>query len=170
MTTIRRAVVADAAALAEFAARAFRETFGRDNTPENTSLYLSSKYGPEIQAREIRDPDMTTLLAEREGRMAGYSQLREAAPPDCVEGPGPLELWRFYVDQAWQGQGVAQALMAATLEAARERGAATMWLCVWEHNARAQAFYRKLGFTDRGATDFMLGNDRQTDRVMDRPL
>jgi ribosomal protein S18 acetylase RimI-like enzyme len=107
-----------------------------------------------------------TLLAEAEGRLTGYSQLREGPAPDCVAGRSPLELWRFYVERAWQGRGVAPALMAATIEAAAARGAGTLWLSVWERNARAQAFYRKCGFEDRGAKAFILGKDRQTDRVM----
>ena len=60
--------------------------------------------------------------------------------------------------------------MMASLEAAMERGARTVWLAVWERNLRAQAFYRKCGFEDCGAKDFLLGRDRQTDRVMVRAV
>ena len=41
-----------------------------------------------------------------------------------------------------------------------------MWLGVWERNARAIAFYAKWGFIDIGDHVFMLGSDRQTDRIM----
>jgi ribosomal protein S18 acetylase RimI-like enzyme len=111
-----------------------------------------------------------TLLAECESRLAGYAQLRHGPAPDCVGGPRPIELWRFYVERLWQGRGVAQALMAATIEAATTRSAGTVWLSVWERNQKAQAFYRKSGFEDRGEKEFILGNDRQTDRVMARAL
>ncbi|HWB41956.1 MAG TPA: GNAT family N-acetyltransferase [Gemmatimonadales bacterium] len=170
LTTIRPAVPADASTLAEFAARTFREAFETDNTTENMALYLASAYGPDRQAAELRHAGIVTLLAEQERRLAGYAQLRESSPPDCVAGPEPIELWRFYVDRVWQGRGVAQALMTATFDAAAHRGAGTIWLSVWEHNHRAQAFYRKVGFEDRGAKEFILGNDRQTDRVMARRL
>jgi diamine N-acetyltransferase len=70
------------------------------------------------------------------------------------------------VERAWHGRGVAQTLMEATIEAAAARGTGTIWLSVWERNHRAQAFYRKRGFEDRGERAFILGNDRQTDRVM----
>ena len=170
MTTIRRAELRDAAALSTFAARTFRETFEADNTAEDMTLYLAANYGPQRQAEELRDPGVVTLLVEEGGRLAGYSQLWEGAPPDCVSGEAPVEIRRFYVDRAWQGRGVAQALMMATLEAALERGARTVWLAVWERNLRAQAFYRKCGFQDCGAQEFMLGRDRQTDRVMVRAL
>ena len=170
MTRIRPALPADAATLAGFAARTFRETFEADNAPEDMALYLKASYGPERQGAELRDAGIVTLLAEDDGGLAGYCQLREGTAPDCVPGAVPIEIWRFYVDRAWQGRGVAHALMMASLAAAVERGARTVWLSVWERNLRAQAFYRKCGFEDCGAREFVLGRDRQTDRVMVRPL
>jgi diamine N-acetyltransferase len=170
LTSIRRAEPGDAAALAAFAARTFREAFEPDNTPENMALYLAGNFGPELQAGELRDPGVLTLLAEDGRRLAGYSQLRDGSPPDCVRGPSALEIRRFYVDRSWHGRGIAQALMMASLEAAGARGARTAWLAVWERNLRAQAFYRKCGFEDCGAVDFLLGHDRQTDRVMVRSI
>ena len=162
VTSIRRAQAADAAALAAFAARTFRETFEADNSAEDMALYLAANYGP---ARQV-----VTLLAEDGRRLAGYAQLLEGPAPDCVPGTAPIEIRRFYVDRAWQGRGVAQSLMVASLESAMERGARTVWLAVWERNLRAQAFYRKCGFEDCGAQEFVLGRDRQTDRVMVRAL
>ena len=167
---IRRATAADAEALAEFGARTFYESFARDNTAEDMALYLADNYGPDRQGAELRDPGVVTLLAEDGRRLAGYSQLHEGPAPDCVPGAAPIEIRRFYVDRDWQGRGVAQTLMMASIETAIERGARTIWLAVWERNLRAQAFYRKCGFEDCGAKDFLLGRDRQTDRVMVRAL
>jgi diamine N-acetyltransferase len=170
LTTIRPALPGDAAALAELGARTFRDAFEADNTPEDMALYLASNYGPDLQSAELRNAGIVTLLAEDESRLAGYAQLREGPAPDCVRGPRPIELWRFYVERAWQGRGVAQRLMTAAIEAAGARGAGTMWLSVWERNHRAQAFYRKTGFEDRGERAFILGTDRQIDRVLDLAL
>jgi len=156
--------------LAEFGARTFRDAFEADNSPEDMSLYLASSYGPQLQAAELRHPGIATLLAECESRLAGYAQLREGPAPDCIRDSRPLELWRFYVERTWQGRGVAQTLMAATIQAAATSGAGTVWLSVWERNQKAQAFYRKCGFEDRGEKEFILGNATQTDRVMARPL
>ena len=170
LTTIRVAQPSDAAALAAFAARTFRETFEADNTADDMALYLATNYGPERQGAEICDPGIATLLAVDGRRLAGYAQLFEGPAPDCVAGAAPIEIRRFYVDRNWQGRGVAQTLMMTSLETAMQRGARTVWLAVWERNLRAQAFYRKCGFEDCGAKEFMLGRDRQTDRVMARTL
>jgi ribosomal protein S18 acetylase RimI-like enzyme len=56
--------------------------------------------------------------------------------------------------------------MAAVRAAAREFGGQQLWLSVWERNPRALSFYKKEAFVDVGSTDFYVGSDRQTDRVM----
>jgi GNAT superfamily N-acetyltransferase len=87
-----------------------------------------------------------------------------------VTGESPLELWRFYVDQPYQGLGVAQALMGRVLLEAEQRGARTLWLGVWERNERAKAYYLKNDFFDVGSHVFMVCADAQTDRIMVRDL
>ena len=63
------------------------------------------------QTLELTDRDITTLLVEEGGDAIAYAQIRADHIPDCVTGPAPIELWRFYVDRGWHGRGVAQALM-----------------------------------------------------------
>lgn len=166
--TIRLGVATDATALAELAARTFRETFAADNQPEDMALHIAQSYGPSRKLRELLDPNTTTLLIEVDGQLAGYAQLRSGAAPECVTGESPVELWRFYIDQRWHGRGVAQALMTRVVFEAWQGGGRTLWLGVWERNARAKAFYRKSGFVDVGSHVFMVGADAQTDRVLVR--
>jgi ribosomal protein S18 acetylase RimI-like enzyme len=167
---IRHATSADAGALSAFAERIFRETFGPDNTPANLDLYCLQAFSPALQAAEIADTRTITLIAERRRAIVGFAQLRLGPVPPCVTGPMPMELVRFYVDTPLHGTGLARRLMEAVVDEARVRAMRTLWLGVWEHNPRAQAFYRKAGFVDVGAQTFRLGSDVQTDRVMSRSL
>jgi ribosomal protein S18 acetylase RimI-like enzyme len=169
---LRRAVAADAAALAEFAQRSFVETFGAANRPEDMAAYLPTAYGEARQRAEIVHPKWTTLLAENiaTGDLLGFVQLREGAAGPTVRGRDPIEIQRFYVDSAFHGRGLAKALMAAAEAAAREAGWTTLWLGVWEKNARAIAFYEKCGFLHVGEHPFLLGSDLQTDWVMEKEL
>ncbi len=169
-TTVRPGTPADTAVLAELAARTFHDTFAAENDPEDMALHLAQSYGVAQQSAELLDPNVCTLLAEVDGRPAGYAQLRGGPAPSCVAGDTPMELWRLYVAKEWHGRGVAQVLMNAIDAEVRKRGARTLWLGVWEHNARAKAFYGKHGFTDVGAHTFMLGNDKQVDRVWVRSI
>ena len=164
--TIRQASVRDAAAVAALAERTFRDTFADQNTPEDMDEHCRKAYSSDIQQAELANPDMVTLVCEAPGgTLIAYAQLRSGAP-EQVTGRSPLELWRFYVDRAHHGQGVAQQLMASAIATAAARGARTLWLGVWERNSRAQAFYRKVGFVDVGAHTFVVGSDPQTDRLM----
>jgi diamine N-acetyltransferase len=167
---IRPGTIDDAAALAAFAAHTFSETFAAENSAADMQAHLRSAYGVEQQTAELTSPAVTTLLAEMDGRLVAYAQLRRGPSPACVQPPDALELHRFYVDAAAQGTGLAQRLMAAVWDAARTAGADHVWLGVWEHNARAIRFYTKSGFADVGSHDFILGTDRQTDRLMVAPV
>jgi ribosomal protein S18 acetylase RimI-like enzyme len=168
---VRRATADDAAALTEFGARTFRETFAADNTAEDMRLHLESAWRPELQLAEILNPEFDTLLAcDSCGTIAGFAQLRAGHAPAGIVAVKPVELLRFYVDKPWQGQGLAGFLMEAVEKQARARGARELWLGVWERNERAQAFYRKHGFRRTGSQIFVVGTDPQTDHVMLREL
>lgn len=167
---IRRAATEDAAALSELAARIFFDTFVPYNTPEDMDAFLASSYTEARQRSEIADPSITTLLATCDGALAGYAQVQEGDAPACVTGPAPIQLKRLYVDKSLHGKGVAQRLMDEVENVARQRGARTLWLGVWEQNDRALAFYGKYGFRPVGEEDFHVGVDRQTDLVLERAL
>jgi GNAT superfamily N-acetyltransferase len=169
-TIIRPGAITDASALAALAARTFHDTFATENTPEDMALHMASAYGTPQQHTELADPDITTLLVELDGQLTGYAQLRSGPPPECVTGDSPIELWRFYVDRAWHGRGVAHELMRRVELEAHRRGARTLWLGVWERNPRARAFYEKCGFVDVGSHVFMVGTDPQIDRIMVRTV
>jgi ribosomal protein S18 acetylase RimI-like enzyme/MOSC domain-containing protein YiiM len=140
------------------------------------AAYVGHAYGIEQQRAELALPDGVFLIAEVDGAAAGYAYLRQAPPPAHVTDAAPgqpgsaLEIARFYVDAPWHGKGIAQALMDASLDEAAHRGAATIWLGVWERNARAIRFYSKRGFHDIGVQPFKLGSDLQHDRVMARAI
>ncbi len=163
---IRDGVEADAGELAQFAARTFAETFGPDNRPEDLRAHLAASFGITQQSAELRDPNVATLLVRDRETLIAFAQLRRKPPPPCVPHQHAIELQRFYVDRAAHGKGIAQRLMQAVHEAARRFDGRYLWLGVWERNPRAIAFYEKCGFIDYGFHDFIVGSDRQTDRVL----
>ena len=168
--TIRRAVAGDAAVLANLARTTFFETFAASNDGADMALHLERAYGISQQTAELGDPGMITLLVEEDGAAIAFAQIRDDYIPACVTGPVPVELWRFYVGHGWHGRGVAQSLIERVKAEARDLGARTLWLGVWEHNHRARNFYAKCGFADVGEHIFLFGTDPQTDRVMTTSL
>jgi ribosomal protein S18 acetylase RimI-like enzyme len=169
---IRQASLADAAALAAFASRVFGEVFGPQNDAADMASYLAEAFAPHIQHAEIATPGSIVLLAERPGtrEIVGYAHLVTAEAPACVSGPSPIELKRLYVDPAIHSRGLGKRLLDEAIARAKEAGAETVWLGVWEHNGKAQRFYLREGFTRAGEHAFVLGSDTQTDWIMQRSL
>lgn len=167
---VRRASTEDAKVLAELGAQTFIETFAKDNAPEDMAVYLAASFSVERLTVELADPPAIFFIAEVEGRAAGYAKIHSGEVSDGVEGERPIELVRLYVLQEWLGRGVGQALMQRCIDEARALGFQTIWLGVWEHNGRAQAFYRKWNFYEVGEHIFQLGSDPQRDIVMQRAV
>ena len=168
--TVRRAHPDDANLLAELGARTFLETFAADNTSEDMAAYLASNFNLAQQTAELAHPASMFLIAEVDGVAAGYAKLHAGEPAKGIEGAKPIELVRLYASREWLGRGVGQALMRACLDEARRAGYETIWLGVWERNARAQAFYRKWDFRVVGEHIFQLGSDPQRDILMERAI
>lgn len=167
---VRLAVAADAALLADLGARAFSDAFLFSTTAPDMDAYLAEAFGPGVQAGELADPERTFLIAEDEGAVAGYAQLRRGTAPACVPGRLPIEIVRFYSDAPWIGRGVGAALMQASLDLAASECRDTVWLDVWDRNHRAIAFYRKWGFAPVGNATFRIGDDVQSDLIMSRAV
>ena len=167
---IRYGNAKDARMLSGLGSRTFYETFAKDNTPENIASYIKEPFSPEIQFRELSEPQNIFLIAESETAPAGYAQLVIDSRDESTKGTKPLEIRRIYVSQEYLGKGIGRALMSASIQDARQRGCDCIWLGVWEKNQRAIDFYRKWGFREVGTHIFMLGDDPQKDFVMELEL
>lgn len=165
-------MIADAALLAELGAVSFRESVAAESDANDLALYLAEAFGVAQQRCELLEPGSVFVIAEIDAAAIGYARLRarDLPQPLASSAIAAVELARIYVRRAEWGRGVGAALLAATLDAARERDAGLIWLGVWERNARAIAFYEKAGFTKVGRKIFQLGHDAQHDWVMARLL
>lgn len=99
------------------------------------------------------DPQRTTLVAERAGRLVGFGTA--CAPTEAAfEGRGEIR-W-LHVDPALQGAGIGRRLMSALTRQLADWGYDGCALAVVVGNEPAIAFYERLGgrraggFTDPG--------------------
>jgi len=168
--SLRRGEPRDAAALAELGARTFSDTFLADNDPDDIATFLRDTFSTEKQASELADAETTYLVAEVGGALVGYAMLHRGRAPGCVAGQSPIEVARLYVAREQLGRGVGEALMARCVEDARNARHDTIWLGVWERNARAIRFYERWGFRHVGQHVFLVGKDPQNDLLYARLL
>jgi ribosomal protein S18 acetylase RimI-like enzyme len=175
MLTVRAATAADAAELARIAAMTFPLACPPSSTAIRQADHIARWLSRERFAQYAADPQRLVLLAEVDGEGAGYTMLVFGEPEDAdvlasLRITPTAELSKCYVLPDHHGQGVASALMDASLTAARARGVAGVWLGVNNENARAQRFYAKSGFETVGSKRFLMGDAYEDDFVMERSL
>lgn len=170
--SIRFADRSDAVLLAELALKTFHDAFHEHpkNAPEDMEAYMSTAFSVSRLEEELSDPHAVFLIAEVDGRPAGYAKLLFGYFEEPVKADRPAELCRLYSATEFIGKGIGRLLMLECLKIARERGCDVMWLGVWEYNPRAQRFYEKHGFRVVGEHIFQLGTDPQTDLLMQLDL
>ena len=134
--------------------------------------YVRDSFSLDRVPAELADDVNTFLLAFMDGEALpdGYAKLRNGTTDPSVSGAEPVELQRLYVDRSAMGQGVGAALMRASLDAVGSAGRRTLWLGVWERNARANSFYERWQFETVGEHVFRLVSDHQVDLIMARPV
>lgn len=172
---VRAAAAAEAGAVAALAAVTFPLACPPSSTPADHAAFIAEHLTAQRFAGYLADPARDLLVADDEGVLVGYTMLVAGEPYDAgVAALVPLrptvELSKCYVLPGRHGGGVAGVLMAASLDAARSRGAAGVWLGVNGENARAQAFYARSGFTVVGERRFTVGDQVHRDLVLHQAL
>ncbi len=169
---IRKAGVEDAKVLTDLAYTTFWDAFAHHpkNAPDDLHHYMRQAFNIDQITAELGDDKSIFLIAELDGEPAGYAKIIVDAIEPGIYAERPVELNRLYSHQQFLGKGIGQALMDACLARAKEDNRDVMWLGVWEYNPRAQRFYEKNGFRVVGSHVFQLGEDAQTDLLMQREL
>ena len=111
---IRAAEPADAPYLAELGARTFHTAFAADNNPADIDAYVAEAFSDDTILQELKDPQSQFLLAVADDTNIGYAKIRKGKPPDCVDGPKPIELERIYVDASKPPPSVSEFHPPAT--------------------------------------------------------
>ena len=166
MFRIERAQPADASNIAAFATRTFVTAYGHENTPDHVAAYVAAAFDVDEIHEQLASSDTLYLLGYQLDKLVAYVKLAFEQPIAALSDSAPAQLERIYVDAGQQGSGIGAEMLAAAIEAARSRGATSVWLSAWEQNTRAHAFYRHHGFAVAGKTHFMLGPERQEDLIM----
>lgn len=95
---------------------------------------------------QLDEPDVIVLVAERDGTVLGYTYAGiEGMDYMALRGPAGA-LYDIVVDPAHRGHGVGRALLDATLQALRAKGAPRVVLSTAERNETAQRLFASAGF------------------------
>lgn len=156
--------------LRELARTTFTETFAADNDPMQMERYMEKHFSEQQLLSELQHPCSEFYFAWWAGQAVGYIKLNQKEAQTELKDPVRMELERIYVLQAYWGTGVGQQLLDFAVQRARSCQMQSIWLGVWEHNHRALRFYHRNGFVVFDRHDFLLGDEVQTDLMMQQVL
>ncbi|MEV4417759.1 GNAT family N-acetyltransferase [Catellatospora sp. NPDC049609] len=146
---VRRAESGDWRLLRDLRLEALRDSPSAFGTTYADAAGLAEEVWRQQAEQEATSPASATFIAAtQDGRwvgMVGCAPLPDVAGTACIHG--------VYVAPAHRGgsAGLAARLMDAGIRWTRDNtDASWLTLGVHEDNHRAQAFYRRIGFTDTG--------------------
>lgn len=156
---IRPAALADDATLADLDRRTWSPLHSVQPPSSPDAPFFTDRNRPEH-----------LLIAEAEGRTAGFIRLVAPTPLACNAHVRAIQ--GLAVDDWARGRGVARALLGAACEEARRQGAVRITLRVLGHNAPARRLYESEGFAVEGVLpgEFLLDGEYVDDVLMGRAL
>ena len=163
---IQQATLNDLEILQELSIQTFTETFAAVNTPENIANYIKDSFNTQQVTTELNNTNSTFYLAYSNAVAVGYLKINFGDAQTETHDKNALEVHRIYVLQTFHGKNIGQLLLNQAKEVAENNGVTSVWLGVWEENYRALRFYAKNGFVVFDKHVFTLGNDKQTDLLM----
>lgn len=167
---IRKATLSDLEAIQNISTQTFIETFAAVNTPENITNYITESFNSEQLTTELNNVNSHFYLATSGNEILGYLKINFGEAQTETINKNALEIHRIYVSQAFYGKNVGQLLLDEVKKIAEQTGVDYIWLGVWEENHRALRFYSKNGFLIFDKHVFTLGNEEQTDLLMELVL
>ena len=108
-----------------------------------------------VRENKLRDPSRVTtedicwfidnpgiFVWEEDRRIVGFS----------AADPRDGRIWALFVDEAYEGRGIAQALFERACDVLLRADCPRIWLTTWP-GTRAERFYRKAGWRVTGISD-----------------
>ena len=142
-----------------------REQWKNSACEQSDSIIGFIKLGPctlDLSEADLSESDLRALaVSESDSARRGPAKPRQPS----ANKQKIIELHQLYLAESAKGSGIADTLMQWGLERALRASATSLLLSVFSENPRAQAFYRRYGFVDRGRHAFYVGNHIDEDRI-----
>jgi len=168
--TLKKVEPAEVHTLLTISREMFFTAFAHLNNSNDMEAYAAKAFTIEKLSNELNNPDSHFYFALINEQIAGYLKLNTNEAQTEFKDQQGLEIERIYVDAKFQNQQIGKQLMQFAIEKATEQHCQYIWLGVWDANQNAIRFYERHGFQIFSSHQFMLGNDKQTDLLMKRPL
>jgi RimJ/RimL family protein N-acetyltransferase len=167
-SVIKHMDASDLDALVNISQRTFLETFGMNYNAKDLNDYMETRLSRQALGAELADAQNVffSVWDEKTDALTGYIKII----PQCCkflddmdeghfEPKNSTYLERFYLLKSFQGTGIAQNAMQATLDWIKQNTESdAVHLTVFCENPRAYTFYQRFGFEHVGNTVYMVGD------------
>ncbi len=156
--------------LLEISIVTFRESYEHLNDPHNFEEHIKKSFNKSKLLKEWLEPKTTFHFAIFNQSIVGYIKLNIEYAQTENMGNDAIELERIYVMNKFKGLGIGKTLIQKSILEGSKLGKSLLWLGVWEKNPSAINFYEHMGFQKSGEHIFMIGDEKQTDFIMELDL
>ncbi len=163
---VRRVKADEIESLQLISRRTFYETFWMSNSRQDMIDYLENSLSLEALSRELENPNSEFYFLFLDAESATDFEPAAYLKLNFLN----VELERIYVLSKFQCKGIGRYLLDFSIQLALSRRAPILWLGVWERNYSAIDFYKQNNFQEFGKHTFRLGQDLQTDILMQKIL
>lgn len=141
ISVVRIAKNDDARSIAALGLCVWIDTYAFEGVTDDFASYVFAQFS---QARiEASIASESIVVAEVAGKLVGYAVL--------IRGDGEIEIDNFYVLPKFQRRGIGREIVRYL-----SKKCSRIWLACWDQNIRAIWFYKSLGFSECGESQFDL--------------
>ena len=167
---IRKVQESDINLLIEISLTTFCNSYEHLNDPADFKNYIEKAFNKKKILTEIQNPNSQFYFVFNADQLCAYYKLNFEDAQTEAKGSDYAEIERIYVKQNFKGIGIGRRIINDAISNAKSLNKTSIWLGVWDQNPSAIAFYKHVGFKKTGTHVFRIGNEDQTDYVMELEL
>ena len=156
MISIRKATQKDANLLSKLSIETFLPAHGHSAPKNDIDSYISENFTVKNFAKELSENTHQYYLLTYNNDVVGYSKIVLNLPCENIDAENITYLSRIYFLKTYYGLGLAKQLLDFNIQICKKNNQIGIWLKVWVKNERAIQFYKKMGFTIVGKSDFRI--------------
>lgn len=167
---IRPGSARDAISVAALATQVFLDTYATEGVRPDLAREAFREYSEQAFSRRFAQAGREFVIASQAEAVLGFAEVLLSPGRSPVAGLAGAELVRLYVQPRTQRAGIGRALLRRAEQLARSVPLPSLWLTVWDGNANALAFYRRMGYADVGPTTYSFEGNTYGNRVFAKRL
>ncbi|MPR05034.1 GNAT family N-acetyltransferase [Pseudomonas sp. MAFF 212408] len=148
----------------------FLDTYATEGIRSAIANEALQAFAPATIARLLAEPGIAMLVAQANGHLVGFAQIKLRADHAMIPTPAVAELQRLYLQGRFTGLGIGYQLLQAAEHCAARDGASMLWATVWVGNQRALAFYPRCGYAALGSPTYSFQGETHENRLFGKSL